>query len=81
MILVRLRNNKDPKIIIHGNESELIKEIHKRNLCDYHDAYFYERGKFENLGLSSNVWDYYTIYESKEEMINLNKYEPFPKTM
>ena len=78
MILVRFVNNKDPEIVKEGTEYELIEEIHSRNLCDYHDSYFYERGKFENLGIyGEKTWDCYSMYESKEELdihlLNQNK--------
>jgi hypothetical protein len=68
MILIRLRSNMDPEIILEGSEEEIIKEIHKRDLEDWHDAYFYERDKFENLGLTDKFYDYYVIYENEEEM-------------
>lgn len=71
MILVRLKSNSNPEIILEGSESEIVKEIHKRNLEDWHDAYFYERDKFENLGLSKEIYDYYTICENKKEFKNL----------
>jgi len=68
MILVRLQNSKKPEIILEGKEEDLIKKIHELNLCDWHDAFFYERGKFENLGLWEDEYDYYQIYTSEESM-------------
>lgn len=61
MRLVRYINDKDPEIIFKGSENEIIKKIHELDLCDWHDSYFYKRGKFENLGLDTNIYDYYSI--------------------
>jgi hypothetical protein len=72
MILVRHRNNNEPEIVIDGVEKDIIKKIHELNLSDWHDAFFYESGKFENLGLNSDVYDYYTIYTDIDCMNNLN---------
>jgi hypothetical protein len=71
MILVRLRHNNEPEIVFNGSEKDIIHKIHELNLCDFHDSYFYERGKFENLGLGGNEYDYYVIYENEVEMNNI----------
>ena len=68
MILVRLRNNMEPIVIKEGSIDELIKEIHTLNLRDYHDAFFYERGKFENMGLYGDTYDYYKMYDCLKQM-------------
>jgi hypothetical protein len=70
MILIRYKNDSEPKIVFEGTESEVIEKIHSLNLCDYHDTFFYERGKFENLGINANhyeFYDYYVIYDSIDE--------------
>ena len=65
MILVRYKNDSEPEITFEGSESEVIEKIHSLNLCDWHDVYFYERGKFENLGMNdTGFYDYYAIYDS-----------------
>ena len=68
MILVRLRHNHQPEIVFSGDEKDIIHKIHELNLCDYHDAYFYERDKFENLGLGGDEYDYYSIYEDEVDL-------------
>lgn len=71
MILVRLRHNNRPEIVFEGSEKDIIYKIHELNLCDYHDRYFYERGKFENLGLGGDEYDYYTIYENYKNLVEM----------
>ena len=69
MIFVRFINDKSPEIVFEGSEQEIISEIHKKGLCDWHDSFFYERGKYENLGIENpDTYDYYSIYESKEKL-------------
>jgi hypothetical protein len=77
--LVRLRSNLPEEIIIESDESDIIKKIHELNLVDYHDAFFYERGKFENMGLNEcDIFDYYIIrdaltIEQKESLTKLRE--------
>jgi hypothetical protein len=71
MILVRLRHNNKPEIVFKGSEKDIIHKIQELNLCDQHDSFFYEKDKFENLGLGGNEYDYYAIYENFDEMNNI----------
>jgi len=75
MVLVRLRKNNEHEIILEGDEKDIIHRIHELNLCDYHDVYFYERGKFGNLGLDGGEYDYYTIYNApiQEKLFTLEE--------
>jgi len=51
MLLIRLQNDREIEIILkNSNEKVLFKKINELNLCDWHDAFFYENGKFEKLG-------------------------------
>ncbi len=81
MILIRFKNDKEPELIIEGEESVIIKKIHELKLCDWHDSFFYEIGKFENLGLGdSTTYDYYSIYtdiESFKKQMEVLKKEGF----
>tara|TARA_R110000772_G_scaffold5341_4_gene19193 strand:- start:11792 stop:12043 length:252 start_codon:yes stop_codon:yes gene_type:complete len=69
MILLRFRNDHKPKSVFHGSESGVIDKIHELELTDHHDAFFYKRGKFENLGLNpKGTYDYYLVCENGEDM-------------
>lgn len=69
MKLIRVRSGMEPEIIITGTEANIINKIHELNLCDWHDSYFYEIGKFENMGLKSSTHDYYMMVYEKDEKI------------
>jgi hypothetical protein len=74
MLLVRYKSGNEPEIIQCGSEDELIKKIHELNLEDFHDSYFYERGKFENMGLTdTSKYDYYSIHTEDWFDIFMNK--------
>ena len=52
------------KVVFEGTINEVVDKIHEMNLEDYHDAFFYERGKFENMGVcGEDIWDYYMTSE------------------
>ena len=72
MKLVRIRSRKKPQTVLEGTEKEIIAKIHELNLVDWHDAFFYENGKFENMGIcGEKKWDYYMIKTKKDEDRNL----------
>lgn len=74
MHLVRIQNEKDPKIIFTGSRSDIAKKIKEMKLCDFHGAYFFECGKFEKLGLSGEgSWDYYVIADTDDLSFYENK--------
>jgi len=78
MILVRLRRNIEPEIIFDGEEKDIMNKINELDLEDFHDSFFYERGKIENLGLwDLNNYDYYLIYSDENEMRLANKNEDY----
>jgi hypothetical protein len=53
-----------------GTEEEIIQKVRELDLEDFHDAYFYRRGHFEELGLGESVYDYYGIREEMEVIEN-----------
>lgn len=68
MILVNYKSGIEPSVYFEGTQEEVINKIHELNLCDFHDTFFYERDKLENLGLLyTDQYDYYMIYESVDE--------------
>ena len=76
MILVRLRRNIEPEIIFDGEEKDIMNKINELDLEDFHDSFFYERGKIENLGLFDlSKYDYYLIYSDEDQMRSINKSE------
>ena len=67
MLLIRYKRGESPKPVFSGTEEEVISEILRLDLEDYHDSFFYERGKFENLGLTTlEIFDYYMILDETE---------------
>jgi hypothetical protein len=72
-ILVKHKNNELSSIIFEGTENETIDKIKELDLEDYHDSFFYERDKFENLGINeNNNYEYYLIYENMDEFNKFN---------
>jgi len=62
MKLIRIQKGKKRKVIFEGTINEVADKIHEMDLEDYHDAFFYEHGKFENMGVcGEDTWDYYMI--------------------
>lgn len=63
--LIRRKKGQLPQVILKDTKDNIIKKIIELDLCDYHDSYFYERGKFENLGINdSSFYDYYVIEDT-----------------
>ena len=67
MHLIRIQNDKSPKIVFTGSRKEVIVKIRELKLCSFHDAYYFECGKFEKLGQSGEKsWDYYIIADTED---------------
>lgn len=74
MHLLRIQNDKSPKIVFTGSRKDVVAKIHELKLCSFHDAYFFECGKFEKLGQSGEKsWDYYTIADTDDLSFYENK--------
>jgi DNA-binding Lrp family transcriptional regulator len=74
MHLVRVQKDKAPRIVFTGSRKEVITKIHELKLCSFHDAYFFECGKFEKLGMNGeDSWDYYTIADTEDMSFYENK--------
>jgi len=76
MHLLRIQSGKAPKIAFTGiSRKEVIAKIHEMKLQSFHDAYYFEPGHFEKLGMNGEgSCDYYIIaspddlafYENKQ---------------
>jgi NAD(P)H-flavin reductase len=75
MHLLRIQSGKAPKIAFTGkSRKEVVDKIKEMKLQSYHDAYYFEPGHFEKLGMNGEVRDYYIIaspddlafYENKQ---------------
>jgi len=74
MHLIRIQSGKDPKIVFTGSRKDVITKIHELKLQSFHDAYFFEPGKFEKLGMNGEgSWDYYTIADTDDLSFYENK--------
>lgn len=73
MRLVRYKSNVSPEIVFEGTEKEVIDKIHELDLVDWHDAYFYKRDCFENMGLWGDDYDYYGMVLNDAEMLDFEK--------
>lgn len=73
-LLVKHKNDELSSIIFEGTIQEINNKINELYLEDFHDSFFYERGKFENLGFNEyNLYEYYSIYENMDEFNKFNK--------
>jgi hypothetical protein len=75
MHLIRIQNDKPPKVVFTGSGREVANKIREMKLQSFHDAYYFEPGRFEKLGLNGEgSWDYYimgstddlSFYEDKQ---------------
>jgi hypothetical protein len=74
MHLIRIQNDKPPRIVFTGSKKQIAEKILEMKLCNFHDAYFYECAKFEKLGLSGeSSWDYYIIAATEDLSFYENK--------
>jgi len=73
MHLVRIQNDKDPKIVFTGSRKQIAEKIKEMKLQSFHDAYYFEPGRFEKLGMNEEgSWDYYQIADTED----LSFFEP-----
>lgn len=74
MHLIRIQKDKTPKIVFTGSRKEVVTKIHELKLCSFHDAYFFECGKFEKLGMNNEKsLDYYVIADTDDLSFYENK--------
>lgn len=74
MHLVRIQNGKAPKVAFTGSGREIAAKIKEMKLQSFHDAYYFEPGRFEKLGMNGEgSWDYYIIASSDDLAFYENK--------
>lgn len=67
MHLVRIQNGKAPKVAFTGSRKEVAAKIVEMKLQSFHDAYYFEPGHFEKLGMNGEgSHDYYIIASSDD---------------
>lgn len=66
MILVKIKSNALPLIIINGDKNTISKKINQLELYCWNQIIYFD--KIENLGFNGGYYEYYAIYESEERM-------------
>ena len=65
MKLVRLRNDKDPEVILDGDNESIMWKVNDLNLVKKYDTFWYDKDNPKNLGETidgKEIFDYYVIY-------------------
>ena len=76
MKLVRLRNDKDPEVILDGDNESIMWKVNDLNLVKKYDTFWYDKDNPKNLGETidgKEIFDYYVIYT--DESIKWIKHE------
>jgi hypothetical protein len=74
MHLIRIQKDKTPKIVFTGSRKEIADKIKELKLCNFHDAYYFECGKMEKLGMNGEkTLDYYVIADAEDLSFYENK--------
>jgi hypothetical protein len=68
MHLLRIQNGKSPKIAFTGSRKDVVAKIHEMKLQSFHDAYYFEPGHFEKLGMNGEGSHDYYIIASEDDL-------------